>query len=1283
MKHTNKAISLLLTLCMALSLAPWAAMPARAEDEPADWNETGRLPSAAGSYKLQTDVDLNLSTWYVRKTVTLDLNGHVIKNSNDLCVIRVVANGNLTLRDSRPEATHDTPVIYTDPLDPEKTVTVNGGVITGETTDTKSCRGVYVNGGAFTMEGGTITGSSAIKNSGGGVYVDSGAFTMKGGTIAGNSTNESGGGVYVYNGTFAMEKGTITGNAAKGESDEHGGGGVYVGGGGTFTMTDGTIKGNTAAKNGGGVYVRGGTFTMENGVISGNTAKCEGGGVSIVSSGSRFEMNRGTISGNRSGYRGGGVYAGISSTFAMSGGTITGNSTGIYYNGGGVYISEYSSTFKLSGGARIRNNWKNGSWDANNEIYVKGDGTAENVYLNNKVIIVAGELTNTASIGVTLCWDYGSGAFTSGLAEKGGEDAIKRFVSDDADYGVAADGNGEAKLDTNTPWKRLLTQLDEIETSGTIKLTEDCEQGTNDGYFTVPEGKEVTLDLAGYTLTGKGGSSVIVVAGTLNLTDSSDNKHTTEYDGSGTITGGSSAEENGGGVCVDGGKFTMTGGTISGNTAYNGGGVYVGEGGVFEMENGVISGNTANNEGGGMHVFGGTFTMNGGTVRGNLANGYCGGGVSVAGYGKLTMTGGEVTGNSVGKSTGGGSAVGAGVWFGGSMFELSGGARITENWLYGKWNGDRGVYVKNQQYPAGNLYLYDQIITVTGELTSTARIGVTATVYDDGPVLSNVAFTEDLTAKGGEGAIDCFESDVARYGVVEDENGEAKLERQYTEWEKLQAKLDETGASGKLVLDMDYTQDEIDEPLYVSSKTLTLDLAGHTLTGCGKNEIIRVKDDGELTLTDSSTDKTGKITGGNIGVYVDGAFTMEGGAIQNCVGYCGVYVLHGTFRMNGGEINNNRTEVGAVRLELFHDKTPDAAFEVSGGARVTGNTDKEGKKPLNVVLYSVDLEDEGEEIHLRSFITIAGKLENAKLGVSLMKVEFTDPKDTDFSLSPMTGVIARAKDGVTLADAELGCFESDAEGYAAGLNSDGVYFGRALTARMVSDAAAQTYTGEALTPAVTVTDGETTLTKDTDYTVSYENNVNAGTATLTVTGMGSYAGKVEKQFTIRPAEVTITALDAGKAFGEKDVDPVVKIVGVPAKGTGVNYVVSREAGEDPGKYAITVTANEKDNPNYSITTVGATFTITGVIGEWSADKLMARVCAPTGSLLVAAAYNDGKLELVKTVEISENKSLYDTGLTEEEGRIYKLMVVNGSNFAPLYDTWDSACMPVAEAVEPK
>ena len=59
-----------------------------------------------------------------------------------------------------------------------------------------------------------------------------------------------------------------------------------------------------------------------------------------------------------------------------------------------------------------------------------------------------------------------------------------------------------------------------------------------------------------------------------------------------------------------------------------------------------------------------------------------------------------------------------------------------------------------------------------------------------------------------------------------------------------------------------------------------------------------------------------------------------------------------------------------------------------------------------------------------------------------------------------------------------------------------------------------TYDGTAKTPTSTVKDGETTLAEGTDYTVEYTNNINVGTATVTITGKGNYTGTTAKTFTI-------------------------------------------------------------------------------------------------------------------------------------------------------------------------
>ena len=63
----------------------------------------------------------------------------------------------------------------------------------------------------------------------------------------------------------------------------------------------------------------------------------------------------------------------------------------------------------------------------------------------------------------------------------------------------------------------------------------------------------------------------------------------------------------------------------------------------------------------------------------------------------------------------------------------------------------------------------------------------------------------------------------------------------------------------------------------------------------------------------------------------------------------------------------------------------------------------------------------------------------------------------------------------------------------------------------------KTYNGSAQTQTPVVKVGSTTLTEGTDYTISYRNNVNAGIATVNITGLGHYIGEISKTFTIAKA----------------------------------------------------------------------------------------------------------------------------------------------------------------------
>ena len=179
-------------------------------------------------------------------------------------------------------------------------------------------------------------------------------------------------------------------------------------------------------------------------------------------------------------------------------------------------------------------------------------------------------------------------------------------------------------------------------TAGTTTLSGGSYYLSGDVEYTGTESitvsGEVILCLNGHKLDLKGQHISVGSGASLTLCDCSTG---------GVLTGGSG--DKGGGVLVEGGgTFTLTGGSIAGNTANAGGGVYVNEGGTFTMEDGSINNNQATSGGGGgVMVNKGSFTLSGGSITGNATSdatyGY-GGGVCL--YGTFNLSGDAIIQNN-------------------------------------------------------------------------------------------------------------------------------------------------------------------------------------------------------------------------------------------------------------------------------------------------------------------------------------------------------------------------------------------------------------------------------------------------------------------------------------------------------------------------------------------------------------------------------------------------------------------------------------------------------------
>lgn len=126
-----------------------------------------------------------------------------------------------------------------------------------------------------------------------------------------------------------------------------------------------------------------------------------------------------------------------------------------------------------------------------------------------------------------------------------------------------------------------------------------------------------------------------------------------------------------------------------------------------------------------------------------------------------------------------------------------------------------------------------------------------------------------------------------------------------------------------------------------------------------------------------------------------------------------------------------------------------------------------------------------------------------------------------------------------------------------------------------------TYTGYAITPNVIVTMNGRMLTNGSDYTVTYSNNINVGTATMTVTGIGSYSGTKTINYTIEAKNIEnclTTAVDNYQYTGNTYTPNVTITDSTTGKtlAAGTDYTITYSNNKNPGTATITVTALSKN-----------------------------------------------------------------------------------------------------------
>ena len=564
------------TLVAAAGLSAWGA----------EWTEATALPSSVGEYKLTKDVEIS-STWTVPTgTVTLDLNGHGIKKTGTSRVISIPNGATLVINDSNPNATH-----YFDVLnhlavninDASGTKNFKGGYITGANASGTTGGAVNMqNGGTLTMNGGTLIGNKADNGAAICAYEQrtSNVNLNAGSKIMYNYATSCGGGIYgaaniILNGV------KITNNHADSRY-----GGIMLNDSGTVTISGATyIKDNT--QNPTDEWESNVALDKVNTVntimlqLDGLT---EGAYIGMYSNGQYqgIQENQPFTSNN------GASYAQYFHPDATRPFAISVNADGalvLYYPAASVTTSAGASTNYATLDAAL-SNWVDGS-----TLKLLSDLT-----IDSSIVAPTGTLTfdlNGYGILMTASQTILKVANNTNLTMKDTNPSKVHYVTLTSYRGTAVSDTGTVSAVT---------------------------AGTGTGVVQITGGY-LTGGIASFVSAGGGsykcGGAVYVEGenGVFTLK-------------SGTIIGNRSDASDGGGIHVAGyGHVNIEGGRICYNKAGNGGGIRIGINGgahadgigYVNISGGTIDYNYATEAGGGIRINYGDLTMSGGSVVNNMA----------------------------------------------------------------------------------------------------------------------------------------------------------------------------------------------------------------------------------------------------------------------------------------------------------------------------------------------------------------------------------------------------------------------------------------------------------------------------------------------------------------------------------------------------------------------------------------------------------------------------------------------------------------------------------------
>ena len=930
----------------------------------------------------------------------------------------------------------------------------------------------------------------------------------------------------------------------------------------------------------------GSTFTL----MDCKNGKVSGGSSGVAVTGGTFNLHSGVISGNTTG-----VLL-DSGKCTLKGGSITKNTTGVDYLDG---------TLTLSGGAKVIEN------------------KTKNILLHTRKTLSFGKLNADARFGISV-ENSDSPEAPIPVTDTTGGEYFNNLFPDDA---LA----NELYREENVVWLRTQGHTAHCVCGGTHTAIGDHaeEKELNfqpwnpyaenpakpqmptsmpegvDGYYltqdvklnSIWEPSDVVLCLNGHKMTFSGYGAVKISGnGKLTLTDCGTTGKLCRE--------GNEVYKKGGISLSTGSTFDMYGGTITG---FQNGVSTDQVGGTIHLYGGTITGNETVH-GAGVFCWGSssnpsTFIMYGGKITNNHAT-YSGsdinvkpsgGGVFLREYSKFEMYGGEITGNTAtygggvycgaivapntaemilhgGKITGNTATYGGGVYFKDKAFQVTGKGKVTITDNTG--NGGK------------NVVLFDgKTIQVMEKLHEETRIGVTSFHGPTDGESIPIAKTEnkDWIKEGN------FTSDISDYGIALSDDGKTvQLQTHRHSWE-YNVSQDGTTITEHCTAENCGLPKGNGGSVIIKAPADNLIYDGQGKAAVLENTLISDVSVSDITYTKGSTAITGTPT--DAGTYT-AAVTVEGKTAK----------VQYTIAQSGTEFS------GGVKVSAYVYGDP---IYVTVTPKATGKAPVKKARTLNTPQAGQMAIYEGDR-------------------------QLTEAKDVT-SGNKLTFTIDTAKANLGKGRHTLTAKFVGSQNMAAQAETKQVYIRQAGIANADVAVAGESfiYTGSPITPAVSVTLKNTQLVEGRDYMLAYTDHTNAGTATVTVTGIGNYIGTAKKTFAISKAAApeiswpTASAITCGEKVSDsrlsggstqygtfawsddvKDTTPAVgtssyKVVFTPSEDTEKNYETISATEQD-----VSLTVNAKSLTDAQVTVSGS-YTYTGQAQIPAADAVTVQVDGKT------------------------------------------------------------------------